>query len=88
MSSKSNWVSTLVPVGAALFCSRTVLVSFADPEGPNLLVVVVLASFIYFLAWLPFRFLYSLARYTGLRRSVLMVVFQVLIVVVLYFSLL
>lgn len=44
---KLKKVSPFVLVVTSLICSRTMFVFFDDPEGPNLLVVAVMASIIY-----------------------------------------
>jgi hypothetical protein len=47
--------SLLLPVITAFACSRTLFFLFHDPEGPNLLIVTVLALLLYgasLIAWL------------------------------------
>lgn len=40
----------------ALVCSRTMFVSFDDPEGPNLLVIFVGAVIVFAASWITGRF--------------------------------
>jgi hypothetical protein len=68
----------------ALVCSRAMFALFNDPEGPNLLIVMVMAAILYFL---------SLAAYiynpleTGLKKLLLTIFVQVLLATGLYFLL-
>jgi hypothetical protein len=47
MHFKSRIGSLLLLAATALACSRAVFAFFRDPEGPNLVVVIGLAAFIY-----------------------------------------
>ncbi len=47
---KSKRISLLILGVTALVCARTMFWFFEDPEGPNLLVVTVMALIIYFLS--------------------------------------
>ena len=54
MPLESKKTSLLLLVITALVCSRTLFFFFHDPEGPNLLIVTVLALILYsasFIAW-------------------------------------
>lgn len=77
----------------ALLSARTTLLAFDDSEGPNLLIVVVLAGLVYFLS-LAF-YLYnpaakgevsdlSLTSATGLKNSFLIVLVQIVILAIFY----
>lgn len=50
MYSKSEKMHLLIVGITALVCSRSMFFFFDDPEGPNLLVVMVMAIAIYFLS--------------------------------------
>lgn len=74
--------TSLIILGiTAVLCSRVMFAFFNDPEGPNLLVVVVMAAVIY----LP-----SLAAYlyypsaTGLKKLLLAICFQIILTTGLY----
>jgi len=68
----------------ALVCSRTLFAFFNDPEGPNLLVVVVMAAIIYSVSLVAYLFNSSAA---SLKRLWLAIAAQILLVVGLYFLL-
>lgn len=40
----------------AIVCSRGLFALFNDPEGPNLLIVLILATFIYLISLSPYAF--------------------------------
>jgi len=65
----------------ALVCSRTLFFLFHDPEGPNLLVVTVLAVILYVPSLLVWKFIPST---TGLKRLLVPMCLQLLIVTGLY----
>lgn len=69
----------------AIVCSRIMFVFFNDPEGPNLLVVGVLAAIVYLVS-LGVYFYMPLTT-TGFKKALLTVAAQILLVVVLYFVL-
>ncbi len=50
MYSKSKKISLLILGIASLICSRATFFFIDDPEGPNLLIVSVLAAIIFFAA--------------------------------------
>lgn len=62
----------------AAICSRTVLALFDDPEGPNLLVVGVLAAVIFVISIAPYLSR-ALPTLTGSARIAAAVVFQVIV---------
>lgn len=80
----------------SLVFSRMVFVFFNDPEGPNLLVVLVAAAIVYFLSLVIYVFnpsakslfqSMSLTTFTGLKRLLVMIFIQIIIVTVFYFCL-
>ncbi len=81
---KSKKTSLIILGITALVCSRPMFHFFNDPEGPNLLVVTVAAAIVYALSLLAYYFVLSA---TGLKRLILTILIQVIIVVGLYFSL-
>ncbi len=82
MDFRSKKVSLIILAVTALLSSRAMFAFFNDPEGPNLLIVVVLAAVVYLLSWAAYTFL-PLA--TGFKKLSLAVLVQIVIVVVLYF---
>lgn len=96
MDLKAKETALLALGVSAVTCSRVMFALFNDPEGPNLLVVGVMAAFIYLVALAIYLFNpivkgsiidLSLASSIG-RRSVLKVlVIQLLTTGVLYFCL-
>lgn len=68
----------------SLVCSRAIFFFINDPEGPNLLVVVVMAAILYVLS-LPVYF--SFPSLTGLKK-LLLVIFAQIILAVAFFALL
>lgn len=65
----------------ALGCSRTLFFLFHDPEGPNLLVVTVLAVILYVPSLLAWKFIPST---TAIKKLLLAICTQILIVTGLY----
>jgi hypothetical protein len=59
---------------------------FDDPEGPNLLIVTVIAAIVYGLSFALYRFL-PLTREYNLKRLLLTILIQIIIVTVFYFGL-
>jgi len=57
MPLKSNRTSLLLLVVIALVCSRALFFFFNDPEGPNLLIVTVLALILYSASFIAWRFI-------------------------------
>jgi hypothetical protein len=68
----------LVLAATALACSRAMFAFFDDPEGPNLLVVVVMAAVIYAVSLAAYlsKFFPSLA---GFQRSAVAVFLQIFV---------
>lgn len=81
---KSKKVSLAILAITSLVVSRPMFFFFDDPEGTNLLVTIVTASFVYMLS----LSLYVInLRVIGLKRLLLTICFQISIVLVLYFCL-
>ena len=57
MPLKSKRTSLLLLVVTALVCSRALFFFFHDPEGPNLLIVTVLALILYSASFIAWRFI-------------------------------
>jgi FtsH-binding integral membrane protein len=78
ISSRYAWY---VLFAIALGVSRTTLLLFDDPEGPNLLIVFVLASVLFGLSLVVYLTKFSLAIYTRLLLGALI---QIAVATVLY----
>jgi len=65
----------------ALTCSRTLFFLFHDPEGPNLLIVTVLAMLLYVASFIAWRFIPAT---TASKKLLFAICTQVLIVTGLY----
>lgn len=83
---KSKKVSLVILAVTSLVGSRLLFALFNDPEGPNLLVVTVAAAIIYFLS-LGVYASRSFGSFTGLKRLLLTIFVQVVIVTIFYFVL-
>jgi hypothetical protein len=81
---KSKRGSLLIMGITALICSRALFALFNDPEGPNLLVVVVMAAILYLASLAVFVFGVPIS---GLKRLLIAVFIQVLLAAALYFVL-
>lgn len=86
---KSKKISLLTLGVAALVCARAMFLCIDDPEGPNLLIVTVLAVFVYALSLATYSsnslmkkvFLYfPLVLHTGLPRLLVALFVQILLV--------
>lgn len=84
---KSKKVSLLILGVTALVCSRTMLVSLDDPEGPNLLIVTVMGAVVYFSSLAVYLRNSLLVPLTGLTRLLFTILVQVAIVTGLFFLL-
>lgn len=96
MSFKSKRIPLVILGITAIICSRTMLVSLNDPEGPNLLVVMVGAVIIYFLSLAIYLFKplvergfkgLSLFSLTDPKRFLLIISLQIFITTTLYLCL-
>jgi len=79
----SKKISLMLLAATAVICSRMLFFFFNDPEGPNLLIVGVLALIIYFLS--AAAYLFGPSQIKGLKRLSAVIGIQVLVVTVLYF---
>lgn len=93
---KSKKVSLLILGITSIACSRTMFFFFDDPEGPNLLVVMVMAMIIYGLSLATYVFNPSkksvfqnlfLVSLTGLAKLLVVIVIQIIITTAFYFCL-
>jgi len=84
---RSKTISLLILAVTAMTASRVMFWLFNDPEGPNLLIVTVMSAIVYFLSLAAYYFLPSPPSLTGLKRLLFVILVQVLIVAVCYFSL-
>ena len=84
---KSKKISLLILGVTSILCSRALFAFFDDPEGPNLLVVTVMAAIIYFLSWAVYVRYPSALPFTGLKRLLVVMLVQVVLVTVFYFLL-
>jgi hypothetical protein len=80
---KSKRISLILLGATAVICSRLLFFSFNDPEGPNFLIVFILALFIYCLSTVVYRF--GPSKFKGLTRLSGVMVIQLVAIVVLYF---
>jgi hypothetical protein len=76
----STKTSLLLLVITALVCSRTLFFFFHDPEGPNLLIVTVLALILYSASFIAWRFIHA----TASKKILFAICTQLLIVTGLY----
>ena len=85
----SKTISFIVLGVTSILLSRIMLLSFNDPEGPNLLVVMVMAVIVYLLSLAAFFSFSSLTGHTltGLKKLLLVIFIQIIIVTALYFCL-
>ena len=84
MHLKSQKKSLIILALTALVSSRAFFALINDPEGPNLLVVTVMAAIIYALSVGMYLFIFSSK---GHKRLILTILTQVLITFGAYFSL-
>lgn len=78
---ESQKTSLLVLLITALVCSRTLFFFFHDPEGPNLLILTVLALILYSASFLAWKFIPAT---TNRKKLLLAIGTQLLIVTGLY----
>ncbi len=62
----------------ALLCSRAMFAFFNDPEGPNLLIVVVMAGIIYSVS--AAAYFYTPKTIIGLKKLLLAIFIQIVLV--------
>ncbi len=70
----------------ALVCSRTLFALFDDPEGPNLLIITVMAAILFAASLAAYKY-NPLAKLANSTKLLLAILVQALLVTVLYFSL-
>lgn len=87
MNLESKRLQSLILIITALICSRTMFVSFNDPEGPNLLVIAVGAVVICAASWIANRFVPAISRSKGIAKILLMIAVQAVVTTILYFVL-
>ncbi len=78
---KSKKTSLIILGITAIVCSRVMFALFNDPEGPNLLIVLVLSAIVYFAS---LKVYLSYLSASGLKRLLLAICVQVIIVFGLY----
>jgi hypothetical protein len=77
----SKKTSLLLLVITAFTCSRALFFFFRDPEGPNLLIVTVLALILYGASFIAWKFIPAT---TGTKKLLFAICTQLLIVTGLY----
>lgn len=82
MHFNSKKISLLTLAITSLVLSRAMFFFFNDPEGPNLLIVTGMAVIVYFLSLGACSF-----NVSGVKRILLAIVVQILIVIGFYFCL-
>ena len=80
---KSKRTSLIILAVTAVTCSRMLFVFFNDSEGPNLLIVTVLALVVYLLS--TAAYLFGPFKMIGIRRLLVTICIQMLLVIGLYF---
>ncbi|MEQ1561107.1 MAG: hypothetical protein ABL899_00120 [Nitrospira sp.] len=76
-------ISLFILAVTSVVLSRTMLVSLNDPEGPNLLIVMVMAGVVYAPSW----FVYSRSKQGSFRNVLIPMLIQSVFVTGLYFCL-
>ena len=76
--------SLLILAITSIVFSRAIFFFFNDPEGPNLLVVTVMAVLFYILSLILFIAVSSVLPVAGLKRLLLVILIQILLAVGLY----
>ena len=76
---KSKKISLMILGVTAIICSRTLFFFFNDPEGPNLLIVMVFAMTIYFSSLAVYIF--SPPKRNALSRLSAVICVQILFVI-------
>lgn len=78
MNPESNKTPLLILAITAIILSRLSFVFINDPEGPNLLVVVVMAAMMYGVSYTAFLLYPSAASFTQRKRLVAALLIQIL----------
>lgn len=84
MNIKAKNTQLIILGVTALICSRTMLVLFNDPEGPNLVVVIGMAIILYSLS---FTLYVPKPRTAGTKKLICAILIQILAATTLYFFL-
>jgi hypothetical protein len=79
---KEKKTSLLILGITSIVCSRVMLVSFNDPEGPNLLIVTVMAVLVYSVSLIAY-----LSNLSIPKKLLLAIFIQIIVVTGLYLSL-
>lgn len=82
MNLTSKKTSLLLLAITALILSRAMFFFFKDPEGPNLLVVAVMAAIIYAPSLLAYKL-----NLSQVKKLLVAFLFQILVTIVVYFCL-
>jgi hypothetical protein len=80
----SKKTSLIILAITSMMSSRAMFWAFQDPEGPNLLIVTVMAAIVYALSLAAYFFAFSSK---GLKRLLLTIGLQAIIVSVIFFFL-
>lgn len=86
MNFKSKNTSLLILGVTSLLCSRATFFFVNDPEGPNLLIVIVLAVIAYLLSLTVYVYL-PLTKQEGFKKLLAPILIQILLVAGFYFGL-
>lgn len=84
MTLTSKKTSLIILALTALISSRAMFAFFDDPEGPNLLIVTVLAAILFVISGAVLSFL---SPTTGVKKIGIGIFIQILLVTILYFFL-
>lgn len=87
MPVKSKNIQPVILGVMSVICSRTMFVFIDDPEGPNLLVVTVLAIVVYFLSLGVSLLIPASAVSVHLKKVVFSIAVPIVVVTGLYFCL-
>ncbi len=84
MNFKSKYTPLIILGISSVLCSRSMFYFIDDPEGPNLLVVFVMASIIYFLS----STIYKYGPFPRVLKKIpLVILLQLIVTIVFYFLL-
>ena len=80
---QSKKISLIILAVTAVICSRMLFVFFNDPEGPNLLIVGILALAVFVLS--SAAYIFGSFPISGIKRLSAIIGIQILLVIGLYF---
>ncbi len=86
MHFKSKKISLIILGITSIACSRAMFSFFNDPEGPNLLIVMVMAVIVYVLSLAVYLYFPSTKK-DDLKKILLAISIQIIIVTSFYFCL-